>query len=130
MVLINVNNLKRKREGIRCDRLSILGNPFYMRHEGERERVIKAFEEYFYECLNSPPNYIVSLQSIADNHNVVVAYNWKPLKAGDIQQSIKTLLDQLIISKQITLLCWCKPKDCHLDIVKDYLLSQYSKTLE
>jgi uncharacterized Rmd1/YagE family protein len=120
--MINVDNLKRTNNGIRCDRYSDLGNPFFMRYEEERDAVCDAFREYFYQSL-SLKNEIVDLQSIAKRYGVVVSYNWTPRKTEQIHKAIERLENHLKLKPDLTLLCWCKPKRCHVDTIAEYLSS-------
>jgi hypothetical protein len=45
---ITVGNLKLTKTGIRCDRSSVLGNPFHMRSPSERLPVIDSFRKYLW----------------------------------------------------------------------------------
>ena len=77
------------------DRSTSLGNPFVMFHETERESVIKKFEEVF-DKLYEDKDFAAYFNTILEE-----------ARKGDI-----------------TLLCWCFPKDCHARIIKEKLEEQ------
>ena len=96
---ITVVNMRDHKADFRCDRKSAVGNPFVMHKEHERELVCTCYDAYFQECLNpdiAPPGFLEYLD--------------------EILQAAK--------QKDITLGCWCAPKQCHCDTIKAYLDSQ------
>jgi hypothetical protein len=79
-----------------CDRTSPLGNPFRINKDLNRDGVIEKYNEYFYTNLNpdiAPVGFLECLD--------------------DILQAAKT--------RDITLGCWCAPKRCHCEVIKDYI---------
>ena len=76
--------------------LSVLGNPFYMRNEVDRDDVCDKYEDYF---------------------NEKMAYN----KESDFKSAINDLIKESKRSN-ITLGCFCSPSRCHCDTIKSYIL--------
>lgn len=80
---------------VRVDRTSILGNPFYMKTEADRDAVCNQYQVYF------------------DNK----------IKAND--EAFMSELSRLLMTweeyGQLNLFCWCAPKRCHAETIKNYL---------
>lgn len=93
--MIEICNLRKEKPthpyDIRVDRQSVLGNPFYMRDESERDKVCDEYEEYFYR----------RLKDCATMQRVIDCYK----EYGKLR-----------------LFCWCSPKRCHAETIKDYIL--------
>jgi hypothetical protein len=83
----------------RVDRLSPVGNPFPMKSEKDRD----------WACTK----YVVHFNSEEFVHNRAA------------QDYLHTMLIYLQTYKSITLLCWCVPKRCHAETIKEWLL-EYS----
>lgn len=78
---------------IRCDRRNpILGNQHEMQDQSqaERTRVIAAFRDDL---------------------------NKDRLANGPMWQEINKLADRVEQGEKLGLQCWCKPKDCHVDVI-------------
>jgi len=78
---------------IKVERSSPLGNPYSMSNESERDDVCNKYEHWFYVVPHDPKFY---------------DYTEKLLK---IYKKYKKL----------NLFCWCAPKRCHAEIIKEYL---------
>jgi hypothetical protein len=81
-----------------CDRTSPLGNPFRMRDQSmqERNRVCDEYYDYFHTNLNpdlAPVGFLEQLDQI--------------LRAATFSD--------------ISLGCWCVPKRCHCQTIKNYI---------
>ena len=92
---IEVCNLRFERcvnpYDVRVDRASILGNPFFMNSESERDYVCDKYEEYFdnkFNTDNAFKNEVLRLVSIYERYG------------------------------QLRLYCWCYPKRCHSMYIK------------
>ena len=48
---MKIVNLKNEKCDVRIDRSSILGNPFVINKDGNREEVIKKYREYLWNCI-------------------------------------------------------------------------------
>lgn len=81
---------------IRVDRSSVLGNPFYMYNESQREAVCDRYEEYFSTTVK--------------------------LRRKDFMDELHRIY-VLSLEQDITLLCWCSPKRCHAETIKRYIES-------
>ena len=90
-----LNNLKPYE--IRVDRGNkILGNRFIMRNESERDSVCNEYQEWFdRQIANKDEEVLKELRRI-----------WKIWKEH----------------KTIYLYCWCAPKRCHAETIKNFLL--------
>jgi hypothetical protein len=96
IVIKNLRNEKPYKEWqVRVDRSSVLGNPYYMANENERNKVCEQYETYFYSKIETnDKNFIAELQrlrSLLNKHNKLELY------------------------------CWCYPKRCHAETIKQYL---------
>ena len=78
----------------RVDRASPVGNPFYMTKESMRDAVCDKYESYFYEQLRI---------------NTVFA------------EYLQTMLKILKSYGKLRLFCWCAPKRCHAETIKEWL---------
>ena len=79
---------------VRVDRASILGNPFFMKSESERDEVCDKYEAYFnrkFETDDAFRKEILRLVSIYKKY------------------------------KRLRLFCWCYPKRCHSMYIKSKL---------
>ena len=86
---------------IRVDRTSVLGNPFYMKNETERDTVCNQYEVYFQEKMQ----------------NTQSAFYKEIMR-------LQTVLEQY---GRLELFCWCFPKRCHAESIKKYLENHYEK---
>ncbi len=96
--MIEICNLRKQKPtepyDVKVDRTSALGNPFYMKNESERDKVCKQYQEWFYEEL---------FDSV-------------------IQAELWLLKDILTKYGKLRLFCWCSPKRCHAETIRDYIL--------
>ena len=91
----NIRGLSGNTEGlVIIDRRSALGNPFKMRDESKRDRVIEKYRIWLWE----------QMQSDTQAH-----------------RELKRLL-KLASEGPLILGCWCAPKRCHAEIVRNALL--------
>jgi Domain of unknown function (DUF4326) len=125
--MIRVGNLRDMCEGIRCDRLSPLGNPFVMLTRGDEEQrklVIQCYARYLHLVANlgTEPNEAVKTVfrwEKAKGNYVMVSSNILPPKATFMAELDR--IAGLAKEKDITLLCWCYPLACHCDRIVDYI---------
>jgi len=85
-------------------RPSILGNPYSHNKNSiakyyveSRNIAIDKYKNYFYEKINT------------DN---------------EFKNEINKLIKIYKENKKINLVCWCKPKKCHGDIIKEYIIKK------
>lgn len=83
---------------VKVDRSSIIGNPFYLRDESQRNEIINKYHDWFYDCLNSPES-----------------------ERKTFKQELNRLKHLHKKQGKLNLFCWCVPKKCHAEIIKDYL---------
>ena len=99
--MIRVVNLRNYKENdnevlIRVDRSSILGNPYRMFNESQRDKVCDLYEKRFLRIVNGEENNphfrkeLKRIYEIAKKHDVALG-------------------------------CWCSPKRCHAETIKEYL---------
>lgn len=100
---IEVVNIRTHNKGSRAntipfkiDRTTALGNPFFMANEEQRDQVCDDYEVWFYKKLN-------------DN-----------MRSG-FKAEIQLMKAALKFGNNICLVCWCSPKRCHGDTIKQYL---------
>lgn len=96
--MIRIVNLRNYALGsdetlVKVDRSSIVGNPFRMRDERDRADVCAKYETYFVQKLDSDCAFHDEIARI-----------WRLAKRGDV-----------------TLGCWCYPKQCHALTIKRFL---------
>jgi len=97
--VITIKNLRREylfdTFDVRVDRKSILGNPFYMSLESQRNYVCDKYEEYFQNQVENNAKFKKELDRL------ILLYK----KHGELN-----------------LFCWCYPKRCHAETIKAYIL--------
>lgn len=78
--------------------LSVLGNPFPMKSEDDRAAVCSKYKEYFEREVK---------------------------KEGAFRNSVIALYKSAM-TNDISLVCWCAPKECHADVIKSFLCKHIS----
>lgn len=70
---------------------SVLGNPFTIGKDGDRKEVVEKYRKWL----------------------------WKEIQEkGEVYQELVKIGKQVKEGNEIKLVCWCKPLDCHGDVVK------------
>lgn len=90
-----VGSFKKDCNNIRIDRKTILGNPFFMKHEEQRKEVCDKYYEYFMKEVKK--------------------------EGGELRKEIIRLYKILLTGEDINLQCWCTPKQCHGETIKKFL---------
>ena len=121
-----VASLKQTKMGVRCDRTSVLGNPFEMKDESQRDAVIKGFRIYLNTVALKGIDPDIAATTIAKQHGLDLSNSWNPKTRSHIMNELQRI-QSLSERGEITLLCWCAPKKCHCDIIVNYL--NYVKSL-
>lgn len=80
---------------MKVDRTSVLGNPFFMQFETQRNEVCDKYEEYFKSKINN--------------------------KDFEFMNELCNLLKLYEEYGKLRLFCWCSPKRCHAETIKKYL---------
>jgi hypothetical protein len=95
--MINICNLRNEKivndYDIRIDRVSVLGNPYYMRSESERDIVCDRYNKWF------------DLNKDKDK----------------VKEELDRLIDIYNKYGRIRLFCWCAPKRCHGETIVKYI---------
>jgi len=81
---------------VKVDRSTWFGNGFRMKNESERDKVCDQWEEYFYSELFD----------------------------SAMQAELAYLYNILCKRGQLNLFCWCAPKRCHAETIRNYLLKR------
>lgn len=80
----------------RVDRGSSLGNPFPLHLHPDRESCIKAYYDHFIRTIIKKPDMISEIEQMLSAHQ---------------EHGI------------VRLYCWCVPKKCHAEIIREYLIN-------
>jgi hypothetical protein len=94
---ITIHNMRNERltipYDVKVDRSSVFGNPFLMKTESQRDEVCDKYEKYFRE------------------------------KIGDerFNKEFNRLKKLLKEYGKLRLFCWCFPKRCHAETIRNYL---------
>lgn len=86
-------------------RPSPLGNPYAISQDGTREEVIEMYRTWFYEQLENPDN---------ESFHRALA-------------NIKTKLKK---GHRVKLECFCAPKPCHGDVIREYFINLFDRGKE
>jgi hypothetical protein len=81
--------------GIPIYRPTILCNPYHMRDESERDSVIEKFKKWLMDLGDYSPQW----------------------------QEIERLYEKWKEEGELTLICYCAPKRCHGEVIKDLLIN-------
>lgn len=99
--VIHIKNQKRYQgSGVNVGRPSGLGNPFVIGRDGGRDEVIDKYKVWLNEQLN---------------HNCPAT------------RMFVSLFDELCEKKELTLICWCSPRRCHAEVIRDLLLQAWKE---
>lgn len=100
MNTISIVNLRNTRSCTRVDRATVLGNPFVMHSEAERDSVCEQYIVWLNEQYRSNAEYSL------------------PLK-----HAINMLVERYNDGKDLMLGCWCAPKRCHAETIRHLILT-------
>jgi hypothetical protein len=96
--MIIIKNLRTEKPvypwQVRVDRESILGNPFPMQKESERDAVCDDYAQYFVEKLKRDEAFKNELRRLYLLHKKY---------------------------QKLELFCWCTPKRCHAETIRNFL---------
>jgi len=97
--MIQIKNLRTEQPqnpwDVRVDRANkILGNPFYMKAESERDVICEKYAEWFKAAVESDVRVKAELDRLTDIYRT---------------------------HGKLNLFCWCVPKRCHAEVICDYL---------
>lgn len=80
---------------VRVDRASVLGNPYHLENESQRDNVCELYKDYFNEKM-------------------------KDINSA-FYKEVERLYSLLKKHGKLELFCWCTPKRCHAETIKQYL---------
>ena len=111
---VQIINLRTKQPyDFRCDRQSPVGNPYIMNNESERDLVCADYIELFDQIMHD--------DLLADN-----------AKARGMTGTVKEFRDYIHRIEQhyathgtVTLACWCSPKRCHCETIREWLINPW-----
>lgn len=96
--MIEIKNLREEKPkevyDIKVDRTSVLGNPFFMKDESERDKVCDKYETYF-------------INQMFENEK--------------FKDEFGRLLKIYQTEGKLNLYCWCYPKRCHAETIAKYI---------
>lgn len=126
--MYGLNNVSQFREqlpinsvSVRIDRATVLGNPFVMNCESERNAVCEAYDEWLRLNVESTHPTVVNVYKVAQKYGVKVQVRRKVVNSLKVQQELNRILKLLSSGQTVVLNCWCAPKRCHGDSVKELL---------
>ena len=93
---IRIGNKKNWDKGEYVGRPSPLGNPFPMSDDMDREECIEKYRDWIRVMLD--------------------------LNDKAVLNELSRLATILYKEKELTLLCWCAPKRCHAEVIKEVLI--------
>ena len=97
ITILNLRSQKPKHPwDFKVDRSSTVGNPFNMKNESARDKVCDQYRDWFYYAAHNQDffNYLNKLSEVYKQHG------------------------------KINLFCWCSPKRCHAETIKEYLIER------
>ncbi|KAK8836256.1 hypothetical protein M9Y10_039888 [Tritrichomonas musculus] len=110
--MITINNMHfgypSKSTDVRVDRKSVLGNPYKMSDESQRDKVCDMYETYFNALVKDDKQWM-------NEHNITQAFRDNFMRELG---RISIILEQ---HGEVNLWCWCAPKRCHSETIKKYL---------
>lgn len=124
---------------IRVDRGSILGNPYEMaKDESNRDRVCLAYKHWLFaniQCwLDLKDRGIakslwgaiyIDPKSIAIASDLRIAPSWEQVTVAQVESEFTRLCCEAT-RHDINLICWCFPKACHADVLRNALIWYHS----
>lgn len=125
--MITIKNLRNAKPqepwDIRVDRASVLGNPFKMDNENDRDIVCERYEMYF-KGMTSNNETLIHEAYEQDNYCLNARIATNIAINGRHEEFMNELRRLYRIHKQygkLNLFCWCAPKRCHAETIKKFL---------
>lgn len=110
--MITIKNLRHEKPkyayDVRVDRSSVLGNPYYLKSEGERNYVCDLYQERFNKIIAN------------DEHWLEVTLISQEYRKRFIEELLRLLAIHETFG-QLNLFCWCAPKRRHAETIKKFL---------
>jgi hypothetical protein len=110
VTMIQIKNLRSEKPqnpwDVKVDRSSVLGNPFPMKNETERNKICEEYTDYF--------NAIIARIN-GDMLSIDLGM------ASPFESKLNRLLSLYKEHGQLNLFCWCASKRCHAEVIRHYL---------
>lgn len=135
--LIYITNLKSLSPelgyiDIRVDRASVLGNPFELTTEADRDKVSDAYDEWLAANLQQDVE-VVDLQPWIDR-GLKLAAKFKKPSVLQVRKELWRHVSLLQQDKKLRYCCWCKQPNktvrCHADSIKKTVLYNYQRVIK
>ena len=111
---VQIINLRTKQPyDFRCDRQSPVGNPYFMHNEGERDLVCEKYFKLFDRIMHD--------DSLADNAKA----RGMTSTVKEFRNYIHRIEQHYVTHGTITLACWCSPKQCHCETIREWLINPW-----
>lgn len=94
--MITIKNRRRGETGEYVGRPTVLGNPFMLHSEGEREAVLERYRVY-------------AAKQMGDSSSA-------------FSKEMQRLHSKWVNEGHLELVCWCAPKLCHADVIRSILM--------
>jgi hypothetical protein len=108
-----------------CDRSSVLGNPYLLEREEDREMCVEVFSTWLdmnFQAYKREDLRDKKLDPALVVPGLKIAEKYKRPTVAEIMMNIVNLAGMLDNGQKIRLLCHCSPKLCHTTVIKSRLL--------
>ena len=127
IIIGNLKNLSPKLGYIDviCDRSSVLGNPYLLEREEDREMCVEVFSTWLdmnFQAYKREDLRDKKLDPALVVPGLKIAEKYKRTTVAEIMMNIVNLAGMLDNGQKIRLLCHCSPKLCHTTVIKSRLL--------
>lgn len=111
---------------VRCDRNSVLGNPFEMKNKSDRPIVCQAYDEWLEENILSYRHYLNITISIEPwtQQGLIVAPSFKHPTSRQVSAEMMRIFQAVRAGNNVYLMCWCFPLECHCDKIVARILQK------
>ena len=126
--VVNLRNCKPEAGwlDIKCDRSTVLGNPFELKGEDSREAVVHAHKQWLNQCRVHAHLDIPLAIDMWKNKGFKVALSYKHPTSFIVMRELNRIEGLLRAGQKVRLQCWCYPSSCHCDNYKAYLIWKLS----
>lgn len=136
--LIKINNLKNLSTDldyiqIKVDRSSVLGNPFELTKEEDRNKICDAYQNWLWLNLLFSDSTTVTKIKLEPwvKKRFKIATNFKSPTCKKVKEELNIHVILLSKGYKLSYNCWCKLPDkevrCHADSIKESVLDLYSR---
>lgn len=132
-------------DDIRVDRGSVLGNPYALKKdESNRSQICTAYKYWLFANIKrwidskneglpsswwgsiDPLALPITVKNPADLQGLAIADSWKQPSVAQVEKEF-TRLCYLASLRDINLICWCFPKECHADNLRLAIIWYYKE---